>query len=370
MTGFFPGQKYGGPPVSVDNFCSLLHDNEYYIVTRNRDLGEKTEYKNINKSWNDRGNCKVLYLPDKNYTYKTYKKVINEISPDLIYLQGLFQNCILPCLYLAKLFSIPVLLAPRGELCKGAFKKKYKKLPYIYFAKFLRLFRNISYQSTSPEETSAIKKYLGAKDDNIYLLTNIPKIVSNEFNYEFKKSGIAKIVFLSRIVPKKNLSFALEILREVKGLVKFDIYGSLENQKYWNDCKKIISNLPTNVNVTFKGNVPHDRVPDILSKYDVLLFPTLSENYGHVILEALSVGCPIIISDQTPWNDINKYKGGWAIKLSEKESYIHAIQTIIDNSDADQIIIRNNAKDFFNKIINITEIKKNYYNALNRIIMK
>jgi len=39
MGGFFPGQKFGGPPVSVDNFCSLLKDEcDCFIVTSNHDM--------------------------------------------------------------------------------------------------------------------------------------------------------------------------------------------------------------------------------------------------------------------------------------------------------------------------------------------
>ena len=42
MAGFFPGEKYGGPPVSIDNFCTLIGgvDNDVYVVTTDHDLGE------------------------------------------------------------------------------------------------------------------------------------------------------------------------------------------------------------------------------------------------------------------------------------------------------------------------------------------
>ena len=48
------------------------------------------------------------------------------------------------------------------------------------------------------------------------------------------------------------------------------------------------------------------KVIETFSKYDVFLFPTKGENYGHVIFEALAGGCIPIISDQTPWNDIEQ----------------------------------------------------------------
>ena len=49
MAGFFPGKKYGGPPVSIDNFCSLIsnNDNQIFIVPTNHDLGNKEKYQDI-----------------------------------------------------------------------------------------------------------------------------------------------------------------------------------------------------------------------------------------------------------------------------------------------------------------------------------
>ena len=78
--GFFPGNKYGGPPVSINNFCTLLNDNEYYIITKNHDLGEKSIYEGLNIGWNKFGDCNVKYFSDKNYNYCNFEYVINEIN--------------------------------------------------------------------------------------------------------------------------------------------------------------------------------------------------------------------------------------------------------------------------------------------------
>ena len=76
MGGFFPGKKYGGPPVSVDSFCSLMKTDECYIITHNHDKGEKSPYINIlSGKWISRENCNVMYLPDNEYTKNTFEKV-------------------------------------------------------------------------------------------------------------------------------------------------------------------------------------------------------------------------------------------------------------------------------------------------------
>lgn len=367
--GFFPGKKYGGPPVSVNNFCSLMDNYDCYIITHNHDLGEKKQYDNIVSGWNDRGNSKVLYLGDNEYISSRFEEIICEVKPDIIYLQSLFQTCVLPCLTLAKKYGTKVLLAPRGELCAGAFRKKYKKLPYIYLLKVLRCLRSVFYQSTSDEETKAIKKYLGADEKRIFGLTNIPSVPqprSESFEYVQKKAGEARLVFLSRIHPKKNLIQAIKCLKNINGNIIFDIYGSLEDEGYWKICQKEISNLPENIIVNYCGLVSHAEVHGIFSTYDAFLFPTFSENYGHVIIEALTAGCPVIISDRTPWNDLEESKAGFVCTLENPDSFGRAVQIITD-SDTDAY--RKNAELYAKKKMRLDCLKQEYQKAFNDIVL-
>jgi glycosyltransferase involved in cell wall biosynthesis len=67
-------------------------------------------------------------------------------------------------------------------------------------------------------------------------------------------------------------------------------------------------------------------------KYDVFYFPTKSENFGQVIWESLSCGCPVLISDQTPWNNIDSYNVGWVRSLSKMNNFSKVLQGIIDNN--------------------------------------
>lgn len=363
--GFFPGQKHGGPPVSVDNFCSLLNDCECYIITRDHDLGEKTRYKNIDFGWNDRGNCKVFYLSDAEYRRDVFERMISEIKPDIIYLQSLFQSCTITCLTIAKKYKIRVLLAPRGELCKGAFRKKNKKIPYIAVLRIMGLLKNIYFQSTSEEETQAIKKYLGASLERIFFLTNIPSIAKQTFEYSEKKEGEAKFVFLSRIHPKKNLIQAIKCLNNVKGNVTFDVYGPLEDEGYWELCQNEIKALPDNIKVNYCGLVTHDEVHKTFSRYDAFLFPTFSENYGHVIIEALISGCPVVLSDQTPWNDLEAEGAGYVCALEDVSGFEMAVQSVIDSDSSD---LHTRAKLYAEKKMNLKSLKDEYEKALTEII--
>ena len=78
------------------------------------------------------------------------------------------------------------------------------------------------------------------------------------------------------------------------------------------------------------GPKDYDEIIDILSKYHVFLLPTKGENFGHVIQEAFLAGCPVIISDQTPWNNLERIKVGHDFPLKMREAYIETIKTYIN----------------------------------------
>lgn len=367
--GFFPGKNYGGPPVSINNLCDLLssEDVSFYVVTRNHDLNNPKPYENVQRGWNDRDNCKVLYLGDNNFNYKSFLRVANEVKPDLMYLQSLFQSCVLPCLSVARKIGIPVLLAPRGELCEGAFRqKRYKKLPYIAVLRLSGLLQGVFFHSTSDEETEAIVRMLNADSSRVYMLANIPSIPRGELSHTTKEPGSARFVFISRIVRKKNLCFALECLRFLKGDIQMDIYGPIEDVRYWEECQEAIKVLPSNVRVSYCGLVEHDEIHKAFACYDAFVFPTLSENYGHVIAEALAAECPVVISDQTPWNVVSRVGAGWAVPLRDVEKYIDALQQIVNASREKHMGMRKAATRLFYERSQFDSLREGYVNAFGR----
>lgn len=370
--GFLPAQTYGGPVVSINNICSLLHDEiDFFIICTDHELKSRQRMENIEYGWNNRENYKVRYFTDEEVTLKNLREVVEEICPDTIYINSLFLGrWVIPLLKVVKETGINALLAPRGSLCKNAFRKKYKKIPYIAFLRTVGLLRNIHFQSTSDEETEAIKKYLGGTDENIHFLTNIPSVPEAELTHPKKEKGKARFVFVSRIALKKNLVGAIQFFERVRGKVSLDIYGPLEDKRYWSKCQKAISELPKNISVNYKGPINHDHVFEVLSQYDAFLFPTLSENYGHVISEALYSGCPAIISDQTPWRNLQEHHAGWVIPLNDKKGFERAIQEVVDFDEEKEELYRKGAYDFACKQLDWDAQKRKYVKALSDVAVE
>jgi glycosyltransferase involved in cell wall biosynthesis len=134
--------------------------------------------------------------------------------------------------------------------------------------------------------------------------------------------------FLSRISPKKNLDFALRVLSKVRSDVVFTIYGPKEDIAYCQACEALIAALPSNIHVVDGGEVHPNNVKARLAEQDLFFLPTRGENYGHVIHEALSAGLPVLISDQTPWQDLEERGVGWALALEDENEFAKQIDHV------------------------------------------
>jgi glycosyltransferase involved in cell wall biosynthesis len=71
----------------------------------------------------------------------------------------------------------------------------------------------------------------------------------------------------------------------------------------------------------------------VLSKHHLFFLPTCGENFGHVILEALLAGCPVLISDQTPWRNLQAKGVGWDLPLDSVTPFQQAIHECVAMDD-------------------------------------
>lgn len=345
---YLPGYKAGGPIRSISNQVEMLGDEfAFFVLTADRDLGEKKPYPDITPNcWQAVGKAQVMYLSPEQMRFFYWASHLREMEYDLIYLNSFFASHTRRTLFLrrlGRLLSRPVILAPRGEFSPGALGlKAFKKQGYIWVALHLGLYDDLTWHSTSELESQDIQSNLGqyVKDLSLRLkfvpnLASLSSPTSVLARNSIKQPCTAKIVFLSRIARMKNLDFVLTILREIKQAVTFDIYGPKEDPTYWRECEQLIHALPPNIHVTYHGTVTPDQVSQVLADYHLFFLPTRGENFGHTIIEAWSAGCPVLISDQTPWHDLKDKGIGWNVPLDEPESFKQVIQRVIAMDEAE-----------------------------------
>ncbi|QQD21911.1 glycosyltransferase [Oceanospirillaceae bacterium ASx5O] len=327
---YLPGFKGGGPIKTLKNlFDQTENDLFYRLITNDRDLGDWLPYESVEcGAWNKVGNTEVFYAEPGVRGYWKIAKILLDRQYDIVYLNSFFSPrfSFFPLL-IAKLLRQKVVLGPRGEFSEGALSlKSGKKQFFIKLYKFLRLHKGVVFQASSEYEAEDIRRTLGSKVD----IQIAEDIGAQEFAEVLptRASESLKIVFISRISPKKNLLAALEMLRSIQQPVLYHIYGPIEDLEYWAKCEAVISVLPSHVQVEHKGELTPDQVVPTLSAYDMFFMPTKGENYGHVIAEALCAGLPILIADTTPWRNLQEQGIGWDLPLNDPNAFSTAIDQL------------------------------------------
>jgi glycosyltransferase involved in cell wall biosynthesis len=154
------------------------------------------------------------------------------------------------------------------------------------------------------------------------------------------------VVFLSRVSRKKNLAHALALVSRLRCPATLEIFGPVEDRRYWAACQRAMQHLPVHVRAEYRGEVPHDRVAEVFARHDVFLFPTLGESYGHVIQESLLAGCPVLTSDQTPWTGLDAHGAGWALPLEREQAFVDALERCAAMDATERLALRTRARAF------------------------
>jgi glycosyltransferase involved in cell wall biosynthesis len=74
--------------------------------------------------------------------------------------------------------------------------------------------------------------------------------------------------------------------------------------------------------VNFAPSVPRDQLPSLYQQADVFCFPTLCDTYGIALLEAMSCGCAVIVTDVAGAGEIVNGENGLKVRLNSPEQYI------------------------------------------------
>jgi D-inositol-3-phosphate glycosyltransferase len=334
---YLPGFKAGGPLRSISSLVSRLGDEfDFRIITRCHDQGEQEPYPNVRiDDWNPVGSAQVCYASRRSLAIAGLVQMVQHASPDMIYINGFFGPMAVRLLVARRrglVPQLPIIIAPRGEFSPGALLlKAVKKRLYLRLADRTGLYDGIVWQASSPLEEADIRNTVGADACVKVAGDMFPQLSPSSDEPRLgKRPGSVHFVFLSRISRKKNLDFALQLLSSLDGDVAFDIYGPIDDATYWAECEACIRRLPSSVHATYRGAVPHHAVAGVLARAHFFILPTRGENFGHAILEALTAGCPALVSDQTPWFRSGNAAGGLSIPLDDVEQWRRELQKCID----------------------------------------
>ena len=321
---YLPGFKAGGPIRTLANLTTSLTDEfDFYVITRDRDHGDTQPYPIVSThGWQELGRSRILYLPPGKITPVRIREAVAAVDPELIYLNSAFSPRLTIATLVLRRFGlikrVPVLVAPRGEFARGALAlKKWKKSAYLGTSHLFGLYRDVAWQATSRDEARDIRAHF--RSDEIHVVPNISSPLPGHAagTRKPKKPGHVRIICVARIARNKNILYALSRLSNLSGSITFEVCGPAEDAQYALDCERAAAQLPPNVEVRWRGAMAPELIREAVVSSDLFFLPTAGENFGHAIQEALAAGCPVLISDRTPWRDLAAKGVGWDLPLSD-----------------------------------------------------
>jgi glycosyltransferase involved in cell wall biosynthesis len=148
------------------------------------------------------------------------------------------------------------------------------------------------------------------------------------------------LIYLGRLDKVKNLEYLLsELSHNVKIPYTLTMAGEGESA-YVNTLKQMAT--PT-TEIHWRGQVEGEEKFKLLAQADILVLPSHTENFGNVVIEALSQGTPVLLSDNVGAKDyVMANEVGWVVKTTPG-NWAEVINTIWNNKAA-RVALRQKAK--------------------------
>ncbi|WP_199141648.1 XrtY-associated glycosyltransferase XYAG1 [Pedobacter sp. ASV12] len=319
-----PAYIYGGPTMSVAKLCEALANANVPIEVLTTTANGQTELNVRPGEVQNVDGVAVSYFKrlTKDHTHfsptllKALKSKIKQNKQVVVHIHAWWNLVSLLSCQIAKWSKVPVVLSPRGMLTEytlGNRNAGFKSILHQVMGK--RLLRYCHIHVTSEKEKQDVLRFIQPKS-----LTVIPNLVElgNRQVAQPKNSDSAqlRVIFLSRMEEKKGLELLLKALANVSFDWSLSLAGSGTNA-YVESLQLLVQQLGIAANVEWMGQVkPADKF-EVLAQHDLMALTSYNENFANVVIESLSVGTPVLLSDQVGLADYVLQKElGWISTLN------------------------------------------------------
>lgn len=333
FSAFYPPAFLGGGPIRTLSALVKASPSGFkpFVITSDTDLGEVRPLPVARNVWTTHDGVPLYYV-----TTGKVKHLINafvatrRLRPDIIYLSSFFNVTfsIIPQVLTALGYfrQCRIAIAPRGEFGAGALGlKSTKKRVFLWLYKRSQLGKRVLWHASSPREAVDIHQALGEQVE-VIVRENDTDLPTEARPATPSSREALHAVFVGRMARIKGLHTLLQALKQCSSSITLHVYGPEEDAAYARECKQVAQELPENIQVIFMGATPNEDIRAALTSYDVMTFPTLGENFGHVIAEALAASCPVLCADVTPWTSRILAGGGRIVPENTALGWTSAIE--------------------------------------------
>ncbi|MFG6665054.1 glycosyltransferase [Sulfitobacter sp. 916] len=236
--------------------------------------------------------------------------------PDVIHLHGTWMHPAVIAARMRKFLGVPMIVSAHGMLSPqalsyGSLKKRIAMWTYLKSA----LFNSTKWHATNDAERLDIQNFGIARPVIVY--PNGVNILPRPFERPASRE-CKTVLSLGRKSPIKGL----DVLLRAWALVEKEHPGwtlkvvGPDERGYETELKSISQTIGLK-NVFFLPEVDAEERNELISRSDLFVLPSRSENFGLTVAESLSLGVPVITSDNTPWSEVEKVGCGISVSLNE-----------------------------------------------------
>ncbi|MGQ0456054.1 MAG: glycosyltransferase [Hyphomicrobium sp.] len=304
---YLPATRYGGPIYSVHglskSLAALNHEVDVYTtnvdgpVTSPVPLGLPVAMNEVRVHYFPTSMGRRLYRSPE--LGRTLARTVSNF--DLIHLHSVFLWPTTVAARLAIAAKKPYVLSPRGMLVEDLIKQKSRLAKTAWLTLFER--RNLrcaaAVHATSDVERTEIER-MGFSTRQIAVIPNgiDAAAVAQSANRTVPKSNLEEgrpyVLCLGRINWKKGLDRLIEAMTAVPD-ANLVIAGN-DEEGYQPQLRALAERLGVAGRVIFSGPVSGDEKWALIRSAAIFALPSLSENFGNAVLEAMACSRPIVVT--------------------------------------------------------------------------
>lgn len=196
----------------------------------------------------------------------------------------------------------------------------------------------------------SIYQKLSMDDERVFYLPH--SIDVDTFNLEAAKASetlsLPDASFLMtypvHVYPRKNVELGIEVLAELTtedsiSDPEFVLAGERWDEEYYEQLDELASDLGVRDSVTFLDGIAHSKMPELLYRSNLVLFPSHQETFGIGIVEALACGTPVVGPDyiHATREVLESVPGGYAAEKSVDSFRNKTLQALESSPPAEEI---------------------------------
>lgn len=309
---YLPAKRYGGPIRSVHGLCKGLVDRGHSVtvVTTNVDgpydcdvpLEQAVTLDGVTVWY-----CRSRWLR-RLYWSPALKRILRQhISrSDIVHLHSVFLWPTFVAARLARRSRVPYIISPRGMLVADLIRRKSNlaKRFWIELVERRSLSHAAAVHVTSEVERTEIEKL----DLDLAPLVQVANGVAPPAEAEARSTAGSRLpagpylLFLSRINWKKGLDRLMAALARVPDVTV--VIAGNDEEGYGSEVKKMARDFGVADRVTFFGPVSDGDKWALYASAEMFVLPSYSESFGMVVLEAMAMGCPVVVTPEVGLADI------------------------------------------------------------------